>query len=162
MTKNLTIKSYTNTGDFMKIIIKRIILVLLIALFFSFLIFKAYHADEKEYKEISILQAGAYKSYDNVIKNTRHFENFIVFKEDNLYKIFIAVSQNDEIFNKLKNLYASNIQTFKKTIKVNNKDFIKKIDNYDKIIKNTENKTNINIVTKESLKLLEKLLHNNL
>ena len=107
----------------------------------------------------NILQVGAYSNYDNVVKNTRELENYIVYEENNLYKIFIGITSDTEIYNKLVTTYASNLSTFKKTVKINNEEIENKINNFDKVIKNTDDKTNLNIIIKEELKILEKFLN---
>lgn len=138
--------------------IKKFSLLLLIALFFGFIIFKKYKATDKNYEEIFILQVGAYKDYENVTKVTKNYENYIVYEEDGLYKLFIGVSTNNETYNKLINIYASNIKTFKKTLKITDKEFIRKLKEYDELIKVTNKKENLNIIIKEELKLLKNIL----
>lgn len=139
--------------------IKKIVVLLSIALFFSFLIFKKYNANENEYKEYYILQVGAYSNYDNVIKNTRDLENYIIYEEENLYKIFIGITGNKSIYDELVNIYAPNIKTFKKVIKLKNEEIENKIENFDKIIENTNDLTKLNMIIKEELKILEKFLN---
>ena len=106
--------------------IKKISLILLIALFFCFIVFKHYKAADKNYEEIYIIQVGAYKNYDNIIKVTKNLDNYLIYEEDNLYKIFIGLSTNEEVFNKLTDTYAKEMKIFKKTLKITNKDFEKK------------------------------------
>lgn len=142
----------------MKINIKKIGLLLLIALFFSFIIFKHYEGKTQTYYEFYIIQVGAYENYDNVIKKTKEFDNYIIYQENNLYKIFIGVTCNDKIYEELINTYSKNKTTYKKIIKTTDEELIKAIKNYDSIIKNTKNKNDLNIIIKEELKLLNKLL----
>lgn len=139
--------------------IKKIVILLIIALFFSSIIYFKYNKEENITKEYYILQVGAYSNYDNVVKNTRDLENYIVYEENNLYKIFIGITSDTEIYNKLVTTYASNLSTFKKTVKINNEEIENKINNFDKVIKNTDDKTNLNIIIKEELKILEKFLN---
>jgi len=139
--------------------IKKIVILLIIALFFSSIIYFKYNKEENTAKEYYILQVGAYSNYDNVVKNTRELENYIVYEENNLYKIFIGITSDTEIYNKLVTTYASNLSTFKKTVKINNEEIENKINNFDKVIKNTDDKTNLNIIIKEELKILEKFLN---
>lgn len=145
----------------MKINIKNIGLILIITLIFSLIIFKHYNAKETEYEELYILQIGAYKNYDNVIKNTLELENYIIYQEKDLYKIFIGITMDDEIFDKLKTIYADNITTFKKVIKTNDEKFIRNIKDYDELIKNTNDSKSLNLIIKEELKELNKLLNKN-
>lgn len=140
---------------------KKIVVLLAIALFFSFLIFNKYNAKENKTKEYFILQVGAYSNYDNVIKLTKNLENYIVYKEDNLYKIFIGITTDTNVYEKLVNIYAKDINVFKKVIKIKNEELENKILNFDKVLKTTDKKGNINIIIKEELKLLENFLNKN-
>lgn len=139
--------------------IKKVVVLLVIALFFSFLIFKKYNAQEDSTNEYYILQVGAYSNYDNVIKYTKNLENYIIYEEENLYKIFIGITENIDTYNKLVNIYANNLNTFKKVIKIKNEEIKNKIMNFDKIINSTNDKAKLNLIIKEELKMLEKLLN---
>jgi hypothetical protein len=142
----------------MNINIKKIGLLIIVALFFSFIIFKKYKGSTENYYKFHIIQVGAYKNYDNVIKKTKEFENYIIYEEDNLYKIFIGVTTDIKTYDELVKTYSNGNNTFKKTIKTTDEKFIKTIKNYDEIIKNTKNKNESNLIIKEELKLLDKLL----
>ncbi len=78
---------------------KKIIILLGISLLFSFIIFKKYSAEENNYKEYYILQVGAYNNYDNVIKNTKTLDNFMVYEDINMYKIFIGFTKDNSVKN---------------------------------------------------------------
>ena len=125
----------------------------------SIIIYKSYSAKSNDYTEIYIIQIGAYESYDNVIKNTRNLENYLIWNEDNLYKIYVGLTLNDDIYNKILKKYNITGTPFKKTLKITDSKLIKSIENYDEILKNTDNKNNMNMVIKEELKLLENFLH---
>ncbi len=140
--------------------LKKILLLLLIALFFGFIIFKHYKAEDKNYKEIYIVQVGAYKDYDNVAKITKYFENYIIYEEGGLYKVFIGLASSDDVYNKIINTYAKDLNVFKKVLKVTNQEFERKVNEYDELIKVTNKKDNLNIIIKEELKLLNKILSN--
>lgn len=143
----------------MNINIKKIASIIGITLLFSFVIFKAYNAEEEKYRILYIIQIGAYKSYDNVIKNTRTLENYIIRKEGDLYKLYIGITFNEEVYNKLTSLYGEKHDIFKKTLKITDKEFIEKIEDYDKVILNTNKINNINIIIKEELKLFDNFLN---
>lgn len=138
---------------------KKIILgVVIISLIFSIFIFKKYKASENSYKTLYVIQVGAYKDYENVIKNTRNFDNYIVYEENNLYKIFIGLTFDKNIYDKLINIYVKDNSSFQKEIKITNDEFIKNINTYDTLIKNTNDKERLNLIIKEEMKLLNKLL----
>ena len=135
------------------------IILLGISLLISFIIFKKYRAEENNYKEYYILQVGAYNNYDNVIKNTKTLENYMVYEENNMYKIFIGITKDNSVYKKLEKNYAKELNTFKKTMKINDKELEKKIENFDSVIKNTNDKSSLNIIIKEELKIFENFLN---
>lgn len=132
---------------------------IIISLFFSFFIYKKYKAKESEYKELYVIQVGAYKSYDNVAVNTKNFDNYIVTEENGLYKILIGLSFSEEVYNKISTIYAPNISTYKKVLKITDKKFIENISTFDDLIKNTDNKEKLNLIIKEELRVLNDILN---
>lgn len=145
----------------MKENVKKIGLLLGISLIFSFIIFKKYEAKKTNYVKYYILQVGAYKDYDNVMKNASNFENFIIHKEDDLYKLFIGITGSETVYSKLVNSYANNINAYKKEVKVSDETFIQNMKDYDKALMNTIDKNNMNMIVKIELELLSNLLEKN-
>jgi len=140
---------------------KVVLVIVLISLIFFSIIFKKYKTDFDDYQTLYLLQVGAYKNYDNVAKNTRKLENFIVHEEDNLYKIFIGASLSEDVIKTLEETY--NIESsYKKELKLKDNELINKLEKYDKIIKSIENKEALDKVVKEELKILEKYLSSSL
>jgi len=140
---------------------KIILIVLIISLCFSFMIYKFYKKTKKENTEIYLIQVGAYKDYNNLSEATKNYDNYIIRKEGDLYKIYIGVTRDEEVYNKLVSLYSDGKENFKKVMKVTNEKFENNLIVYDNIIKNSENKSDISIVVKSSLKELENLLNKN-
>ena len=60
---------------------KLLVTVFLIALFFSFIIYKYYISIDNESKVYYLLQVGAYKNYDNIEKTTESLDNYAIIKE---------------------------------------------------------------------------------
>ena len=136
---------------------KKIIIPIILSLCFFLLIYKNYKNKKVEYKEIYILQVGAYKSYDNVINKTKYLDNYIIYKENDLYKIFLGVSLNNNTYNKLENFYNED-STFKKVIKISNEEYINNLKNYDTLINETNDKELLNTIIKKDLRELEIIL----
>lgn len=136
---------------------KKIIIPIILSLCFFLLIYKNYKNKKVEYKEIYILQVGAYKSYDNVINKTKYLDNYIIYKENDLYKIFLGVSLNNNTYNKLKNFYNED-STFKKVIKISNEEYINNLKKYDTLINETNDKELLNTIIKKELRELEIIL----
>lgn len=136
---------------------KKIIIPIILSLCFFLLIYKNYKNKKVEYKEIYILQVGAYKSYDNVINKTKYLDNYIIYKENDLYKIFLGVSLNNNTYNKLENFYNED-STFKKVIKISNEEYINNLKKYDTLINETNDKELLNTIIKKELRKLEIIL----
>mgnify|MGYP000471352687 FL=1 len=136
---------------------KKIIIPIILSLCFFLLIYKNYKNKKVEYKEIYILQVGAYKSYDNVINKTKYLDNYIIYKENDLYKIFLGVSLNNNTYNKLENFYNED-STFKKVIKISNEEYINNLKKYDTLINETNDKELLNTIIKKELRELEIIL----
>ena len=101
---------------------KYLLIVILIASLFSFLIFKKYKSKNETIPSYYILQIGAYKNYDSVNKITKEYDNYIVKEEEELFKVFIGVTKSNEVYDKLINLYGVQSNNFKKKIKIKDKD----------------------------------------
>lgn len=136
---------------------KIVLIIVLISLIFFSIIFKKYKTDFDDFETLYLLQIGAYKNYDNVAKNTRDLENYIVHEEDDLYKIFVGASLSEEVIETLIHTYQIN-NSYKKELKLKDYELINKLEKYDKIIKSVENKEALDKVIKEELKILEKYL----
>ncbi len=137
---------------------KYLLIVILIASLFSFLIFKKYKSKNETIPSYYILQIGAYKNYDSVNKITKKYDNYIVKEEEELFKVFIGVTKSNEVYDKLINLYGVQSNNFKKKIKIKDKNFSNKIDKYDELIKKLENKNEVDLIMKAQLKELDKIL----
>jgi hypothetical protein len=105
-----------------------------------------------------LLQVGAYKNYDSISKKTKEYENYLVLKEEDLYKLYIGVTKDKEVYKKLVNLYASTSSIYKKEITLSNQKFDDTLTKYDSLIKNSEDIKEINLVIKSELKFLEEML----
>lgn len=136
---------------------KKIIIPIILSLCFFLLIYKNYKNKKVEYKEIYILQIGAYKNYDNIINKTKYLDNYLIYEENNLYKIFVGVTLNNNTYNKLESFY-ENDSTFKKVIKINNEKYIDNLKKYDTLINETNDKEVLNTIIKKELRELEVVL----
>lgn len=136
---------------------KKIIIPIILSLCFFLLIYKNYKNKKVEYKEIYILQIGAYKNYDNIINKTKYLDNYLIYEENNLYKIFVGVTLNNNTYNKLESFYKDD-STFKKVIKINNEEYIDNLKKYDTLINETNDKEVLNTIIKKELRELEVVL----
>ena len=102
-------------------------------------------------KKIYLVQAGAYSSYDNMVKNSM-LSNYIYYEdEDGLYKSIIGLTLDYDNLDKIKNTYKENVlvrEFYSKDIDLN-----KRIEEYDRKVKNTTNNDEINDIIDKVLEL---------
>ena len=137
---------------------KIIFLLISISIFLVAFITIKYFENKCSYVTYYILQEGAFKNYNGVIKTTRNYNNYVISKEDELYKIYIGVTLDKEVYNKLISMYSKTSITYMKKVNINNKEFYNKVRTYDNLIKNSDNLKEVDLIVKEELKLLKKIL----
>lgn len=102
-------------------------------------------------EKIYLLQAGAYETYDNMVKNTL-VNNYIYYEDkDGLYKAIIGITENYNNIDKIKNTYGKEViisQYYS-----NNKELNNKIKEYDKKINKSSSKEEIQSTVLEMLTL---------
>ncbi len=137
---------------------KFLLILIIITCLFSCSIFGLYKRKSVVKNKYYLLQVGAYKDYDSISKKTKEYENYLVLKEEDLYKLYIGVTKDKEVYKKLVNLYASTSSIYKKEITLSNQKFDDTLIKYDSLIKNSEDIKEINLVIKSELKFLEEML----
>lgn len=137
---------------------KFLLILIIITCLFSCSIFGLYKRKSVVKNKYYLLQVGAYKNYDSISKKTKEYENYLVLKEEDLYKLYIGVTKDKEVYKKLVNLYASTSSIYKKEITLSNQKFDDTLTKYDSLIKNSEDIKEINLVIKSELKFLEEML----
>ncbi len=116
-----------------------------------------FYIKETKRSSIYLMQIGAYKNYDNVIKNTKGIENYFVLKENDLYKVFIGITASDDVYTKLLKTYGNEYNSYKKTINLTDKELENKIIKYDSLINKVETKEEMDIIIKEEIKMVSNI-----
>ena len=137
---------------------KFLLILIIITCLFSCSIFGLYKRKSVVKNKYYLLQVGAYKNYDSISKKTKEYENYLVLNEEDLYKLYIGVTKDKEVYKKLVNLYANTSSIYKKEITLSNQKFDDTLTKYDSLIKNSEDIKEINLVIKSELKFLEEML----
>lgn len=137
---------------------KFLLILIIITCLFSCSIFGLYKRKSVVKNKYYLLQVGAYKDYDSISKKTKEYENYLVLKEEDLYKLYIGVTKDKEVYRKLVNLYTNTSSIYKKEITLSNQKFDDTLTKYDSLIKNSEDIKEINLVIKSELKFLEEML----
>lgn len=102
-------------------------------------------------KKIYLIQAGAYSDYDSMIDNTL-VNNYIYYEDkDGLYKAVIGITENYDNVSKIVSTYSGEVivsEYYSMDSELN-----KKIEEYDKKIKDLEDKNEVKAVVLEMLTL---------
>ena len=102
-------------------------------------------------EKIYLIQAGAYSTYDSMVKNTS-FNNYIYYEdEDGLFKSIIGLTENYDNVEKIKNTYSGEVlisEYYSKDEELN-----QKIKEYDLKIKNSTNQEEVQKIVLQMLTL---------
>lgn len=102
-------------------------------------------------EKIYLIQAGAYSTYDNMVKNTS-INNYVYYKDnDGLFKSIIGLTEDKANVEKIKNTYPADVivtEYFSRNTELN-----QKIKEYDSKIKQTQTEEEIKQIVLEMLSL---------
>ena len=149
---------------------KKYLFAIIISLLVGFLLSNYILKQYDDYKGITVykdgemlyfIEYGVYDNYSDMEKNTINLENYIYQVDDNKYYVYIAITKNDEVLNKINNYYKKlgyNVTT--KEFYVTNSEFIKSIENNDSVLLLTNDEVVIGEVVSEGLTSYEKVVIN--
>ena len=87
---------------------------------------------------------GVYKNYNNALVESEKYESATVISDGEFYRVYIAMSNDDNLTSKLEDYYKSkNIHYYLKKI-VLPQEFLATFDNYQKVLLNTSDYDTIN------------------
>lgn len=133
---------------------KKIFLVLLsisMGILFTFLFLNKEDIYAKEEYLVYAFQAGAFENYDNALNLKDKLPSSILIKEENLYKIYVAIYKDIDIVNKMIVYFEDNdINIFLRSFKVK-KEFYNNLINYEELIDKSED---INVYNKVNQSIL--------
>lgn len=139
---------------------KKILFIsIIISLLFSFGILKAYKAFSGSNKYLFLMQIGAYSNYDNVLNVTNNLTHYLVSREGDLYKVYIAASSSDKTYDKLFSIYKDKFDIYKKCIDITNFDISDKIEKYDEAIMMAKSNEVIDLIVNDEFKMLSKYIN---
>lgn len=84
------------------------------------------------------LQLGVYDDIDTLNNDTKNIDDKLVLKEDRKYSVYVGISRNKNNLKKISNLYANlGYNLLIKSKKVINEEFKVNLEQFDKLLKNT-------------------------
>ena len=118
---------------------------------FTFFVLNKEDIYAKERYLVYAFQVGAFEREENAKEYINKLNKGIVYKEDNLYKVFVAIYKDIDIINKMVVYFENNdINIYLKNIKVN-KEFYKNLGNYEKIIEKSDDEKVYNKINESIL-----------
>lgn len=110
-------------------------------------------------KNVYMLKYDTYKTKEDMLNNTSNLERYIYIEKDNKFYVYVAVAKTMDSINKLKNIYSDNLKVEKVNIK--NDGFIQNLDEYEKLLKSTNDIDSLKVIESEILSCYEKWVVNN-
>ena len=110
---------------------------------------------------IYLMQYGVYSDLDNLNNSVSNLNNYIYVKESDGYHVYIGISKNEENLKKIGDFLELTENIYNKKVKINNIEFSSSLDQYDTLIKQTEDKEVIINAQKQILSKYEELVLNN-
>ena len=150
----------------MKKYLLTIIFALIIGFFLGNFLLKQYNDYEtltvsSNSKEVYFFQYGVYSNVENMEENTINLENYIYKIEDEKYYVYIGLTGNKNNIDKLSNHYKNwGYDVIVKSYYISNQQFINLLNNFDEVIKNTEDSTVISSIICQTLQKYEDVVNN--
>lgn len=155
-------------GDNMKKYITTFILALTIGLIIGRFILNQYTFEGKivstfnKQEKAYFIQQGVYSSKESMESATTSLPYYVYSVEDNKYYVYSGITLNLENVDKIKGYYESlGYTTYVKEIFINNNDFIIVLNQYDLLLKETEDKQVIGTICSQILTKYEELVLKN-
>lgn len=149
----------------MKKYFKTFILASIIGFFLGIMCIKQYK-DTASIKVVGstntlyFIQYGVFSSKENMEENTINLQNYIYNINEELYYVYVGITKDKDNANKIVMYYQDlGYSTIIKEYDVNNKEFIKEINNLDDILRNTEDSTVIGSISNQSLEKYESVVN---
>jgi len=141
---------------------KKILILLgcpiLLGVVFALYVYKEYNSKVElpiktnELTTVYLLQIGAYKNEDNVIKISKNLPNYLVEKIGEIYHVYVGIVKNKENIDKIKEFYkvfGNNI--YVRDIQITDLELLEMITEYEKILIQTNKKEVVYTINKELL-----------
>ena len=91
-------------------------------------------------ENVYMLQYGVYSSEENMINNTKNLKNYFYFKDNDGYHAIIGITKNENLKEKIVDSYKITENIYMKRVNIDNSEFVTLLDQYDNLIKDTDDK----------------------
>ena len=106
------------------------------------------------------LQEGVYEKKENLEKNIKNLDQKVIDYQDNKYYVYVGITKNKAIANKLEKIYAKKgLNLYEKVKTINNEEFANNVTQFDLLIKNSETEDEILTIEEVVLANYEEILN---
>ena len=110
-------------------------------------------------ENLYFIQYGVFSSKQSMEENTISLQNYVYNVADNLYYVYVGITRKEENANKIINYYKNKgVETILKKYIITNKEFLSNIENYDKVLNNTDDETTILSIVNQVLTKYEEVV----
>jgi len=142
------------------------ILCILVGFFMSNFMFNQYEKEElekvsSEKNTVYFLQIGVYSSLDSMKQNLKNVETYIYEEVDNLFYAYVGILNDESNLEKVEG-YFKNLDyvIYRKEKKIKSKPFIEILNQYDLMLKETNDSKTIGIIMNQIISKYEELVLN--
>ena len=147
---------------------KKYLLTFIIALIVGFFLSNFFLKQYDDFEGIKVankgetlyfIQYGVFSTLESLEENTISLQNYVYNKQDNLYYVYVGITKLKENAEKIVNYY-KNIgnETLIKEYGITNKTFLELLENYDTVLKNTNDETAIASIINQVLVKYEEVV----
>lgn len=145
---------------------KKYIFPIILAIIFGYLcanyVLALYEEGNNKDNNIYFLQVGAYKSKESTLDVFKNINNKLTLKEDDKYYTYIGITSSLKEANRIKKIYKDNkIDVYIKEKEITNNSFLSELEQYDILLKNRNDFSEINSVLETILATYEEEVLNN-
>ena len=147
---------------------KKYLLTFIIALIIGFFLSNFFLKQYDDFEGIKVankgetlyfIQYGVFSTLESLEENTISLQNYVYNKQDDLYYVYVGITKLEENAEKIVNYY-KNIgnETLIKEYGITNKTFLELLENYDTVLKNTNDETAIASIINQVLVKYEEVV----
>ena len=153
----------------MKKNIETIIVCIAVGFLMGEFMFKQYRKEEKNQtlptmqveETLYFLQQGVYSNLENMKQNLTEFEYYTYIEKDGKYYVYIGITKSKETMEKLKNFFnQKGYDIYVKEIAVKSTAFLEVLDQYEQLLKGTDDEKTIEAACTQILAKYEELVVN--
>ena len=106
------------------------------------------------------LQEGVYEKKENLEKNIKNLEQKVVDYQDNKYYVYVGITKNKNIAQKIKKIYAKKgLNLYEKVKTISNEEFTNNVTQFDLLINNSTTDEEILTIEEVVLANYEEILN---